>query len=79
MKAKFESIKINFAMFRGSELRNKTQQIYISKEKVSALNNSNSEEKTAVNEIIKQVTFLCGYDDFKIRSIEGTISGGEIE
>lgn len=79
MKAKFESIKINFVMFRGAETRNKCQSLPISKDHLAGLSDENSEESKAITEITKLVTFLCGYDDFKIRNIEGTILGGENE
>lgn len=63
----------------GAETRNKIQKIPVCREKISALNSDNSEETAAVNEITRLITFLCGFDNFKIHNIEGVPGGNENE
>lgn len=79
MKKRFKYITVNFTMGDGAEAVKKSQSIPICMERLAALCNSSSEEEAAINEIIKNIAFLCGYDSYKFRNVEGTILGGEDE
>ena len=79
MKEKFKSVTVYFTMHRGAENRNKIQRFPICEDCLSTLNNDNSKTIKAINEAIRHITYLCGYENFEISSIEGVIFGGDKE
>lgn len=79
MKQKTKYITVNYTMGKGAEMIKKSQKLPICEEKFSALRNESSQEAAAINEIIKNIAFLCGHDSFTLRSVDGVILGGEDE
>lgn len=78
MKMRFEKISVNFTLSKGVTKIHKCQQLPISRETLIALKNNEKESQQAVEQIIRSITFLCGFDNYEIQSIEGKISGGDI-
>lgn len=79
MKQKTKYITVNYTMGKESNTTKKSQKLPICEERLSALCNGRSQEAAAINDIIKNIAFLCGHDSFKLRSVEGVILGGEDE
>lgn len=79
MKTRFEYVTINFKMFKGTESTKKSQGFPICKERVFALKDIKSAEFAAANDIVKNITFLCGYERYIILSFDERINilGGE--
>lgn len=78
-KRKFNYLTVDFKMIKGNETRRKFQQIPICREKISSLNSDNSEERAAITEITRLITFLCGYESFVILNIENNSGGNSNE